>query len=673
MKTEHTIDFEANVDNENHTEEQYNHDNNDINDNRDMDPGTDNESKSNNTSVLNQSDQLPEEDGNSNDDDSTSAVNIEDTDTNELEDPYAQNITIDDINIVTEMNTSQLATQQEEQDQPPTHGYNLRPRPTKQKEQMSLAITGVHAKSGGQYLTIHPKVHAHVILTQMNINQGLLTFGEKGSQAISKELKQLHDKGAITPIQRSDMTTEERKKALRYLMFLKEKRDRTIKARGCADGQPQVQYTRKEEVSSPTVSLEAMMLLCAIDAKEGRYVIVTDIPGAFLHADMEDEVHMILEGTIAKLIVKLDPSMYRKYIWHSQKGRPMLYVQLKKALYGTLQAALLFWKILSSTLQEWGFTINRYDQCVANKIINGRQCTIIWHVDELKISHVDKKVVEDVLKRLTEKFGQDSPLTTCRGKILDYLGMKIDYRRKGKVMFYMENYIKQLLEEASYDMTGTAKTPAACHLFNTNDRAIKLDEKKAQLFHHMVAKLLYLCRRTRQDIQMAIAFLCNRVKSPDEDDYKKLTRVIQYLRDTTKLTLTIEPDDNPCWWVDSSYAVHPDMKSHTGIFMSIGKRGGYTASRKQKLNTKSSTEAELVAIDDAMGQILWTRHLLADQGISVPVTTIYQDNKSTILLSENGKASSSKCTKHLDARYYFVTDCIKCGEVKVAYCPTENM
>jgi len=91
------------------------------------------------------------------------------------------------------------------------------------------------------------------------------------------------------------------------------------------------------------------------------------------------------------------------------------------------------------------------------------------------------------------------------------------------------------------------------------------------------------------------------------------------------------------------------------------------------LNTKSSTEAELVAIDDAMGQVLWTRHFLADQGIAVPVTTIYQDNKSTILLSENGKASSSKRTKHLDVRYYFVTDCIKHGEVKVAYCPTENM
>jgi len=87
-----------------------------------------------------------------------------------------------------------------------------------------------------------------------------------------------------------------------------------VTARGCADGRPQREYTRKEEVSSPTISLEAMMLSCTIDAKEGRYVIVMDIPGAFLHADMDGEVHMVLEGTIAELIVKLDPSLYRRYV-----------------------------------------------------------------------------------------------------------------------------------------------------------------------------------------------------------------------------------------------------------------------------------------------------------------------------------------------------------------------
>jgi len=91
-----------------------------------------------------------------------------------------------------------------------------------------------------------------------------------------------------------------------------------------------------------------------------------------------------------------------------------------------------------------------------------------------------------------------------------------------------------------------------------------------------------------------------------------------------------------------------------------------TASSKQKLNTKSSTEVELVAIDDAMGQILWTRHFLAAQGFPVHTTKIYQDNKSTILLSENGRLSSIKQTWHLNVRYIFMTDKIQKGEVKVS-------
>jgi len=84
-------------------------------------------------------------------------------------------------------------------------------------------------------------------------------------------------------------------------------------------------------------------------------------------------------------------------------------------------------------------------------------------------------------------------------------------------------------------------------------------------------------------------------------------------------------------------------------------------------------EAELVAIDDAMGQILWTRNFLIGQGINItPATNIYQDNKSTLFLAENGKGSSSRCTKHLDVRYFFVTDKIKKGDIKISYCPTHD-
>ena len=113
----------------------------------------------------------------------------------------------------------------------------------------------------------------------------------------------------------------------------------------------------------------------------------------------------------------------------------------------------------------------------------------------------------------------------------------------------------------------------------------------------------------------------------------------------------IEPGDSMQWWVDSSYTIHPDMNSSYGIVMTLGKESHtpHHANRNQtEINTKSSTEAELVAIDDAMGQILWTRQFLVSQGMAIPTITIYQDHKSTVLLTENGTTASSKCTKHLD-------------------------
>ena len=219
-----------------------------------------------------------------------------------------------------------------------------------------------------------------------------------------------------------------------------------------------------------------------------------------------------------------------------------------------------------------------------------------------------------VIDKLNKKFREYSPLSTGTGKKYEYLGMTFDYMTKGKVTLSMYEYIDKMLTELPEDMNRVSKVPGAGHLFNVNPDATKFPEDKAQLFLSLVAKLLYLCRHTRQDIQTAVAFSCTRLKDPETDDYKKLTKVMQYIRNTKYLTLTIEPSTDPKWWVDSSYAVHPDMISHTGVVMSLGKGATYSASTKQKLNTKSSTEAELVAIDDAMAQVLWTRHFLVAQG-----------------------------------------------------------
>jgi hypothetical protein len=152
--------------------------------------------------------------------------------------------------------------------------------------------------------------------------------------------------------------------------------------------------------------------------------------------------------------------------------------------------------------------------------------------------------------------------------------------------------------------------------------------------------------------------------------------VVNYLRGTKQVCLTLETVDLQVikWWIDVLFAVHEDMWSHTGGTMSLEKGFVYSISIRQKLTTKSSTEAELVGVDDVMPQVLWTRQFMGGQGYKIKDNIVYQDNQSAMLLENNGQQSSTKQTHHLNIRYFFVTDSrIKAKQLTVEYCPTGDM
>ena len=103
---------------------------------------------------------------------------------------------------------------------------------------------------------------------------------------------------------------------------------------------------------------------------------------------------LMLDGILAELMVKVEPSLYRKYITTNAKGKPIFYVQVEKAVYGMMKSALLFYRKLVADLISIGFKINPYDPCVANKMVNGKQLTVCWHVDDLFTGHEDPQVVK---------------------------------------------------------------------------------------------------------------------------------------------------------------------------------------------------------------------------------------------------------------------------------------
>lgn len=191
---------------------------------------------------------------------------------------------------------------------------------------------------------------------------------------------------------------------------------------------------------SPTAALKSVLITATNDAQEERDVAIIDIPNAFVQTHLtneKDKAIIVLRGKLAELLVKVAPKIYTKYVTVNAKGETILYVKLLNALYGIMKAALLFYLRFVKDLESIGFKLNPYDPCVANKTVDGSQLTIVWHVDDLKVSHKSSAVVTRManwLKQTYKRLFDDGSgsLKCIRGDVHEYLGMTLDYSIKMK-------------------------------------------------------------------------------------------------------------------------------------------------------------------------------------------------------------------------------------------------
>ena len=239
--------------------------------------------------------------------------------------------------------------------------------------------------------------------------------------------------------------------------------------------------------------------------------------------------------------------------------------------------------------------------------------------------------------------------------------MTLDFATAKLVKVKMIDYVDEIIEvwnrackefDNGFEFVANRKkiaTAAPEDLFKVDEDALKLSPPEAKSFHSIIAMMLYVTKQARPDAALAVAFLTTRVEAPDEDDWRKLRHLVEYLKSTRDLPLVLGALNTGVlhWHVDASFATHPDMRGHTGGALTMGTGCPVVTSTKQKCNVRSLTVGELVAVDEMIGQILWTRLFMLEQGIKVSDNILYQDNKSAILLEMNGRASSSKRTKHI--------------------------
>ena len=332
------------------------------------------------------------------------------------------------------------------------------------------------------------------------------------------------------------------------------------------------------EVSSPTVSLTSVMIGAAVAAHKSQHIMTLDHKAAYLNAAMKGpEVIMLLTPDVSSLLIELDPT-HTKYLRSDKR----IAVRLKKALYGCIQSAVLWYNELSSTIEGMGFVKNPYDLCSFRRAITSGECSILVYVDDLLISSSNKDTLQEVAAVLRNKYGG---ITTTEGYTHDYLGIRWDFSVPLQVSLSMEGYINDLLKK--FQPFKASNTPASSDLFENKPQSPPLGKLKRELFHSAVMTLHYLAKRVRPDILAAVSFCATRVLAPNEHDLCKLQRILGYLSNSVsqQLLLKIGEEISVRSYVDSSFGTYDDGKSVTGTVIFIGQAPVYFKSSKQKIVT----------------------------------------------------------------------------------------
>ena len=508
---------------------------------------------------------------------------------------------------------------------------------------------------------------------QISYERGLKTRPEATELSADIEIEKLVKLDLGSGVHENELTAAQARSIMNTFMFMKDKFEangtfKEYKARLVGDGRNQDRNYLKEvygSTSSPTALPGSVMIVIGLVSKRKMTTETADVGSAFIRNNLDDETFIRLSPAMASKWIRYKPQD-AEYI--NRRGE--LVLKLNKSLYGCVQSPVLWYRNVNQFLKSKGFKRSRKDHCVYSKWDNGELTVIVTYVDDFMIASDSPERCSYYGDMVESHYQQ---VTRHRGVSLDYIGMNITTSHdEGLVELSMSGFVDEIL--ALMPKTRSATSPAGEHLFHISGGPL-LSPQKSKLFYSLVYMLLYLGKRVRPDILLAVQFLTCRVTKSTDEDYEKLQRVINYLHCTKDLKLRFrcgESVDLICY-VDASHAVHDDYKSHTGVIITInGRCMVYCRSTKQSTNGVSSTESELIAVSDALPQIIYTKEFIEEiLNCNVPAH-LMQDNTSTIRLIEAGKALSER-TRHINIRFFYVHQYVSDGILKIQYCPTKSM
>jgi len=398
-------------------------------------------------------------------------------------------------------------------------------------------------------------------------------------------------------------------------------------------------------------SIRAVFALAALYDHD---IIQLDFVTAYLNSHINEEIYM------------KQPTGY------VQKGKEHLVCKIQKGLYGLKQSAREWAKRLTDFLVKIGFQPLAADSCVFVKgdIRNG--LTITVYVDDVKLIGGDKQAMKQTLDQLRTEF------RTTTGDISYYLGMSIKRdRAKRTITLNQRAYLEKILDRYGYSRKGrTVKTPMI-----TGQRLEAFDgiatESSKKEFAAQLGSVMYAMCITRPDIAFAVSSLAQHTNNPGPEHWTALKRIFFYLRGTLDYSITFGVTGENIdlnGYTDASFAEDPATRRSTGAFIFTLNGGPISwSSKRQPTVALSTTEAEYMAMCQAIKEGVWLRQLLTELGHYKGNETIkiHADNKSAIALGKNPEFH--KRSKHIDVQYHYVREQVQSGRVTTPYIPTAQM
>lgn len=506
----------------------------------------------------------------------------------------------------------------------------------------------------------------HVEIYHMFAEEAKAKHGALAESSAEDELREIVDRKVLQPIKRKELPKGTR--LIKSFLFYKPKVDKNgnlerLKARLVATDNSREAALHPDK-GSPTARMESIFAALAIAGAEGRRIAAMDIANAYLEASTgEEQLYVQLDRGVSSRISRLDPSFAR---YRNDDGR--IVAKLKKALYGCVISAKLWFDHITGVLRNIGFSANPYDRCVFNAVREGKQITLCLYVDDILVTSASDDNIAWLHGELSKKFKK---VKISDGAEIEFLSMEL-HQDNGQISVHMDKYIAGLLEE--WGGSGKDASPAGPDLFKRNKLAKKLDTAGQEKFHRQTARLKFLAKRVAPEILLAVSFLSSYVNAPTEEDADNLDRVYRYLNANRNHHIDYFKGGKVevSAYIDASHACHEDYRGRTGcVLLCCGAFMGVWTN-KQTLNTKSSSESELVGLSDECGWVIWARNFIKAQGYQTPPATIFQDNTAVKDILKKGPSAQLK-TRHLGIRQHFVADRMKNKEVKIEYCATKEM